>query len=167
MKPTIYDFTVRNIKGKNLDLNFLRGKVALIVNTASKCGFTDQYRELEELHKRYHDEGLVIIGFPCNQFHQQEPGDEKQIENFCQVNYGVTFNMMAKIDVNGPNSEPLYQFLKHAAPGIFGTKSIKWNFTKFLIDRSGEKIIRFAPYVKPSKLECGIQSLLNETEKHG
>ncbi len=161
MKQTIYDFIVKNINNEEIKLDYLQGKVVLIVNTASKCGFTNQYSELETLYRRYKDEGLEILGFPCNQFHNQEPGNEQEIASFCQLNYDVSFPMMAKIEVNGENTHPLFKFLKANAPGIFGSQKIKWNFTKFLIDRSGERIVRFAPYVKPLKLECGIQSLLS------
>lgn len=161
MKTTIYDFVVKNIHGKDIDLNYLRGKVVLIVNTASKCGFVNQYSELEKLYQCYKDEGLEILAFPCNQFKHQEPGDAKQIEAFCELNYKISFKLMDKVEVNGKNAHPLYVYLKNKARGIFGTKCIKWNFTKFLVDRTGNKIMRFAPYVRPSRLECAILSLIN------
>lgn len=162
MTQSIYDFTVKDIHGNDFDLSTLKSKVVLIVNTASKCGFTPQYAELEELYKQFSSDGLVIIGFPCNQFGAQEPASENVIQEFCQINYGVTFPMMAKIDVNGINESPLYTYLKNQAKGILGSKSIKWNFTKFLINKNGTLVVRYAPTMKPSKLKYGIKSLLDQ-----
>lgn len=156
---TIYDFKALTSNGKELDLKQFKGKVLLIVNTASKCGFTPQFAGLEELHKKYKDKGLVILGFPCNQFAQQDPGSDEEISNFCQVNYGVTFQMMKKIDVNGPNESPIYKFLKEKTKNILG-EDIKWNFTKFLISSDGSRIKRYAPTVKPERMEKDIEELL-------
>ena len=156
---TIYDFKALTSNGKELDLKQFKGKVLLIVNTASKCGFTPQFAGLEELHKKYKDKGLVILGFPCNQFAQQDPGSDEEISNFCQVNYGVTFQMMKKIDVNGPNESPIYKFLKEKTKNILG-EDIKWNFTKFLISSDGIRIKRYAPIVKPERMEKDIEELL-------
>jgi glutathione peroxidase len=156
----VYDFTVKTIRGEEQSLADYRGKVLLIVNTASKCGFTPQYKELQELYEQYRDRGFVVLGFPCNQFGHQEPGTEEEIEQFCQVNYGVTFPMFAKVDVNGENAHPLFQYLKEKAPGVFGTKAIKWNFTKFLVDRNGNVVARFASQTKPSELKSEIEKWL-------
>jgi glutathione peroxidase len=156
---TIYDFKALTSNGKELDFNQFRGKVLLIVNTASKCGFTPQFAGLEELNLKYKDKGLVILGFPCNQFAQQDPGNDDEIVNFCQVNYGVTFQMMKKIDVNGPNESPIYRYLKDKTKNILG-EDIKWNFTKFLISADGKKIKRYAPTVKPSRMERDIEEML-------
>ena len=160
MTPTIYDFSVTTLSHERLDLATLKGKVLLIVNTASKCGFTNQYSELETLYKNYHHQGLEILAFPCNQFGNQEPGDALQIQQFCSLSYGIDFPLMAKAEVNGENALPLYKFLKTQARGFLGSSGIKWNFTKFLISRDGATIVRYAPRVKPLKLEVGIQSLL-------
>jgi len=160
MTDNIYDFSATDINGNEFNFSNLKEKVILIVNTASKCGFTGQYKELEDLYLKYHDQGLEIIGFPCNQFGHQEPGNEEEIKSFCQLTYNVTFPMMSKIDVNGDNAHPIYQYLKQKAPGILGFKGIKWNFTKFLINRDGTIINRYPPQLKPSELEIGIQSLL-------
>lgn len=159
---SIYDFKVQTLDNQELNLSSLKGKVILIVNTASKCGFTPQYTELEKLYQRYKEQGLIILGFPCNQFGNQEPGDAEQIQQFCSLNYDVSFPMMAKIQVNGQDADPLYQYLKHRAKGIFGSSSIKWNFTKFLINRDGSVVVRYSPLIKPLRFEIGIQSLLNE-----
>ena len=156
---SIYDFKALTSNGKELDFNQFRGKVLLIVNTASKCGFTPQFAGLEELNKKYRDKGLVILGFPCNQFAQQDPWSDEEISNFCQVNYGVTFQMMKKIDVNGENESPIYTYLKDKTKNILG-EDIKWNFTKFLISPNGKKIKRYAPTVKPSRLEKDIEAML-------
>lgn len=156
---TIYDFKALTSNGKELDFNQFRGKVLLIVNTASKCGFTPQFAGLEELNQKYKDKGLVILGFPCNQFAHQDPGSDEEIANFCQVNYGVTFQMMKKIDVNGPNEHPIYKFLKEKTKNILG-EDIKWNFTKFLISPDGNTIKRYAPTVKPSRMEKDIEEML-------
>jgi glutathione peroxidase len=157
---SVYDFTVKTIRGEEQSLADYKGKVLLIVNTASKCGFTPQYKELQELYEQYRDRGFVVLGFPCNQFGHQEPGAEEEIEQFCQVNYGVTFPMFAKVDVNGENAHPLFQYLKEKAPGVLGTKAIKWNFTKFLVDRNGNVVARFASQTRPSELKNEIEELL-------
>ena len=157
---SIYDFRVKTIRGEEQSLADYKGKVLLIVNTASKCGFTPQYKELQKLYEQYRDRGFVVLGFPCNQFGNQEPGTEEEIEQFCQVNYGVTFPMFAKVDVNGENAHPLFQYLKEKAPGVLGTKAIKWNFTKFLVDRNGNVVARFASQTKPSELKNEIEELL-------
>lgn len=158
--PTIYDFSVVDIHKEKTTLAPYRGKVLLIVNTASGCGFTPQFEGLEKLYKSYNAKGFVVLGFPCNQFAGQEPLDEKGIENFCRINYGVTFAMFAKIDVNGPNAHPLYTYLKQNATGILGSEAIKWNFTKFLIDRNGKVIHRYAPSTSPEAIEADIKKLL-------
>jgi glutathione peroxidase len=157
---SIYDFRVKTIRGEEQSLADYKGNVLLIVNTASKCGFTPQYKELQELYEQYRDCGFVVLGFPCNQFGNQEPGTEEEIEQFCQVNYGVTFPMFAKIDVKGEHAHPLFRYLTEKAPGVFGTKVIKWNFTKFLVDRNGNVVARFAPQTKPSELKSEIEKLL-------
>ncbi|MGI2260635.1 glutathione peroxidase [Shewanella sp. GXUN23E] len=156
----IYDFNVTTISGDPRSLGEYRGKVMLIVNTASKCGLTPQFRGLEDLYQQYKEQGLVILGFPCNQFANQDPGSESDIAQFCQLNYGVSFPMFAKIEVNGENAHPLYQYLKQAAPGLMGSKSIKWNFTKFLIGPDGQQIKRYAPTETPDKLTGAIEALL-------
>lgn len=156
---TIYDYKARSLQGKEVALDEFRGKVVVVVNTASKCGFTPQYAGLEQLYEKYKDQGLVVLGFPCNQFGNQEPGSAKEIQEGCLVNYGVSFRMFEKIDVNGKNEHPLYTFLKEKQPGILGSK-IKWNFTKFLIDRNGNPVKRFAPITKPEKMEKDILKLL-------
>ncbi len=155
----IYDFTARTSRGQELALRDLEGKVILIVNTASKCGFTPQYEGLEELHRRYGERGLVVLAFPCNQFASQEPGSDAEIASFCQVNYGVSFQTMQKIEVNGPGAHPLYQYLKRVAGGCF-TDAIKWNFTKFLVSRDGSEIKRYAPITAPKKLTADIERML-------
>ncbi|MBN1878284.1 MAG: glutathione peroxidase [Anaerolineae bacterium] len=160
MSETIYDFSVTNIMGLPQSLSDYKGKVVLIVNTASKCGLTPQYAGLQKLYDAYHEQGLEILGFPCNQFMQQEPGTEADIQNFCQVNYNVTFPMFSKIDVNGKNTHPLYVYLKSNAPGALGSTAIKWNFTKFLVDREGHVVQRFAPTVEPENLAPEIEALL-------
>lgn len=157
---SIYDFSAETLEGKPAPLADYRGKVVLIVNTASKCGFTGQYAGLEKLYKRFRDRGLVVLGFPCNQFGQQEPGDAAEIANFCSLTYDVQFPMMRKIDVNGPQAHPLYVYLKKAKRGVLGTEGIKWNFTKFLVDRNGQVVRRFAPNVEPRALESAIEALL-------
>lgn len=154
---SIYDFTAKSIDGKDISLSEYKGKVLLIVNVASKCGFTPQYEGLEKLYRKYKDKGLVILGFPCNQFGKQEPGTEEEIAEFCKVNYGVTFPMFSKIDVNGENAHPLYKYLKQKAPGILSTQDIKWNFTKFLVDREGNVVTRYAPATTPDSIEKEIQ----------
>ena len=157
---TVYDFKVKDIDGKIIDLSIYKDKVLLIVNTASKCGFTKQYAGLEELHKTYKDKGLVVLGFPSNQFGSQEPGDEAEIKEFCSLTYDVNFPMFAKIDVNGDNTEPLYKFLKNSAKGVLGSEAIKWNFTKFLINREGQVVDRFASITTPEALKKDIEKLL-------
>jgi glutathione peroxidase len=160
MAQTIYEFSARTIQGKEQSLAEYKGKVVLIVNTASKCGFTPQYAGLEALYEKYKDQGFVILGFPCNQFGAQEPGSETEIEQFCQVNYGVKFPMFGKIDVNGSNAHPLYKFLTSEKPGILGTEAIKWNFTKFLVDKNGNPVKRYAPNIKPEDIADDIEKLL-------
>ena len=157
---SIYDFSAETLDGQPAPLADYRGKVVLIVNTASKCGFTGQYAGLEKLYKRFRDRGLVVLGFPCNQFGSQEPGNAKEIASFCSLTYDVQFPMMRKIDVNGPKAHPLYAYLKKARKGFLGTQSIKWNFTKFLVDRNGQVTGRFAPNVEPRALEGAIEALL-------
>jgi glutathione peroxidase len=155
----IYDFSVRTIDGDERKLSDYAGKVLLIVNTASRCGFTPQYEGLEQLYRAYQDRGLVVLGFPCNQFGRQEPGDEREIKQFCATNYNVTFPMFAKIEVNGDGAHPLYKHLKAQAKG-FVTSAIKWNFTKFLVDRQGQVAGRYAPSDKPESLASDIERLL-------
>jgi len=157
---TAYDFAANSLDGKPRSLNEFSGKVLLIVNTASKCGFTPQYEGLEKLFQKYHPQGLEVLGFPCNQFGAQEPGAASEIGAFCQKNYGVSFPMFEKIDVNGDAAHPLYRWLKESAPGLLGTEGIKWNFTKFLVDRSGKVVGRFAPTTKPEDLDQDIAKLL-------
>lgn len=160
MGDKVYDFKPTNIKGEAQDLSKYEGKVLLIVNTASKCGFTPQYKGLEKLYKDYQSEGLEILGFPCNQFGEQEKGNDSEISQFCELNYGVSFPMFSKIDVNGKDEHPLYTHLKKSAPGLLGSKKIKWNFTKFLVDKNGKVVERFAPTTKPESLEDKIKGLL-------
>ena len=157
---TITDFTVTNAAGADTSLADHAGKVLLIVNTASKCGFTPQYEGLEALHRRYVDRGLVVLGFPCNQFGAQEPGDAAEIATFCSTSYDVTFPVLAKVDVNGAAADPLFAALKVAAPGLLGSKAIKWNFTKFLVARDGETVTRYAPTTKPQDLAADIEKVL-------
>lgn len=155
-----YDFNATALDGQPVDLDRYRGKALLIVNTASACGFTPQYQGLEELQRRYADQGLVVLGFPCNQFGRQEQGSEAEIGAFCEKNYGVTFPMFSKIDVNGDDAHPLFRFLKGEAPGVLGTEAIKWNFTKFLVNREGAVVKRYAPATKPEELKDDIEKLL-------
>lgn len=155
-----YSFHATTLDGGNLPLDIYEGKVVLIVNVASRCGFTPQYCGLEELYRKYSSRGFTILGFPCNQFGAQEPGNEEEIASFCKSTYDVSFPMFAKIDVNGQKAHPIYEFLKHSAPGILGSTAIKWNFTKFLIDRKGNVINRFAPTDTPKSLENTIKELL-------
>jgi glutathione peroxidase len=157
---SIYDYKVKTIKGEEQPLENYRGKTLLIVNTASKCGFTPQYKGLEELYKKYHDQGLEILGFPCNQFGAQEPGSEDEIASFCSLNYGVSFPMFAKVDVNGPEADPLFEHLKEEAPGLLGSKPVKWNFTKFLVDKHGNVVKRYAPQDEPEKIGKELASHL-------
>ena len=162
---SVYDFTVKDAAGKDVSLKKYQGKVLLIVNTASKCGFTPQYAGLETLYQTYKDKGLVVLGFPCNQFGRQEPGKNAEIQTFCQVNYGVTFPVMAKVDVNGSDAIPLYKYLKGEEKGLLGTQAIKWNFTKFLVDKNGQVVDRYASKTKPAKLADDIEKLLSATGK--
>ena len=156
----IYDFEAQTLDGAPTKLADWRGQVLLIVNTASKCGFTPQYEGLEALYRRHKDQGFSILGFPCNQFGKQEPGDAAEIANFCSLTYDVSFPMFGKIDVNGPRAHPLYAFLKKEKPGVLGSQGVKWNFTKFLVDRAGKVVQRFAPTVTPEALESAVQALL-------
>ncbi len=156
----LYNFNVRKIDGSSQSLSDYRGQVLLIVNVASRCGFTPQYQGLETLYKKYKERGFSILGFPCNQFGAQEPGTEEEIKSFCDLNYQITFPLFAKVDVNGTQADPLYTYLKKAAPGIMGTEAIKWNFTKFLVDRSGEIVQRYAPTTTPESLEGDILRVL-------
>jgi glutathione peroxidase len=158
---TTYDFTAKDIKGRETKLSKYKGKTLLIVNTASECGFTPQYKGLQALHEKYKDEGLVVLGFPCNQFGAQEPGEAKEIESFCEVNYGVTFPMFDKVDVNGDNADPMFQHLKKAAPGLLGSENVKWNFTKFLVTPD-DKVKRFAPNDEPASMEKDIKKALGQ-----
>ena len=157
---TIADFTVSTNKGEPLDLQEKLGKVLLVVNTASKCGFTPQYDGLEELYQRFGEKGFEVLAFPCNQFGNQEPGDADEIEQFCKVNFGLTFPLMAKVDVNGDEASPLFDWMKAEAPGLMGSKTIKWNFTKFLIDREGNVVQRYGPADAPKSIAKDIEKLL-------
>jgi glutathione peroxidase len=159
-EKSIYDFEASTLDGKPAPLAAYRGKVLLIVNTASKCGFTPQYQGLEALWRKYADQGLVVLGFPCNQFGAQEPGDADEIASFCSLTYEVSFPMMSKVEVNGPGADPLWTWLKHEKKGLFGSEAIKWNFTKFLIGRDGEVLGRFAPTTTPQALESAIAKAL-------
>jgi glutathione peroxidase len=160
MSAPIYDFECETIEGKPVTLKEYKGKVMLIVNTASKCGLTPQYKGLQSLYDKYKEQGFTVLGFPCNQFLSQEPGTESEIVEFCETNYGVTFPMFKKIEVNGDNTHPLFKYLKEQAPGLMGSKNLKWNFTKFLINRDGEVIKRFSPKTEPETFEKEIKDLL-------
>ncbi|MDO8772776.1 MAG: glutathione peroxidase [Burkholderiaceae bacterium] len=160
MKHTLYDFEALDIHGKPVKLDQFKGQVLLIVNTASACGFTPQFGGLEELHQAYAGKGLVVLGFPCNQFGEQDAGSNDEIASFCQANFGVTFPMMAKIEVNGANAAPLYQWLGKEAPGLLGSQPIKWNFTKFLVGKDGHVIKRYAPQEQPAALKKDIEAAL-------
>jgi glutathione peroxidase len=160
MNAPIHEFTAERLGGGTLSLSEYAGKVLLLVNTASHCGFTPQYKDLEALYQQYRERGLVVLGFPCNQFGAQEPGDAEEIASFCETNYGVSFPMFAKIEVNGDNAHPLYQYLRKAAPGLMGTEGIKWNFTKFLVNRQGEVIKRYPPATSPAAIADDIEKLL-------
>lgn len=162
--PSLYNFEVFDIHHQKTTLAPYQGKVILIVNTASRCGFTPQFAGLKKLYQQHKSKGFVVLGFPCNQFGAQEPLSEPQIENFCRLDYGVTFPMFAKIDVNGANTHPLYQYLKANAPGILGSEMIKWNFTKFLIDQNGKVIHRYAPSTTPEAIEADIQKLFTQKD---
>ena len=163
MRPdahTVYDFDARQIDGQDIALSAFKGQVMLIINTASQCGFTPQFGGLEALHQAYGGQGLGVLGFPCNQFGAQDPGTDSDIASFCQVNYGVSFPMMSKVNVNGPAAHPLYQWLRAEAPGLLGSQSIKWNFTKFLVGKDGKVIKRYAPLDKPADLAKDIEAAL-------
>lgn len=160
MSQTIYDFKIKTLQGKEIDFQEFKNKVILIVNTASKCGYTPQYDGLQKLHLKYKDQGLVVLGFPCNQFGNQEPGDKDVIQNTCLINFGVSFLVFEKVEVNGPNAHPLFVYIKKCLPGILGTKNIKWNFTKFLFDKQGNPFKRYATITKPEKMETDILKLL-------
>jgi len=159
MKKNIHEYTVKNINGEEINLSDYKGKVLLIVNVASKCGFTPQYKGLEELFEEFKGE-VVVMGFPCNQFGAQEPGNAEEIKNFCSLTYDVKFPLFEKIDVNGPQTHPLYEFLKESKPGILGTEGIKWNFTKFLVDKNGEVVKRYAPNDTPDKIKKDLAQYL-------
>lgn len=160
MSENIYSFSGVTMQGKEVPLSGFQGKVLLVVNTASKCGFTPQFKGLEELHAKYKGKGLEILGFPCNQFGKQDPGSNDEINQFCELNYGVTFTMFQKVDVNGDNAHPLFKYLKKQAPGVLGTEAIKWNFTKFLVDQNGKVLERYAPTDTPEKIEKDVARLL-------
>ena len=160
MTTTAYDFTARQIDGTEIALSNLKGQVLLIVNTASACGFTPQFGGLEALHQRYSGQGLAVLGFPCNQFGSQDPGTDSEIAGFCQMNYGVSFPMMSKINVNGDSADPLFKWLCAEAPGLLGSKAIKWNFTKFLVGRNGQVVHRYAPLDKPASIAKDIEAAL-------
>ncbi|EEM48169.1 Glutathione peroxidase bsaA [Bacillus thuringiensis serovar pakistani str. T13001] len=159
---TVYDFSAKTITGEEKSLKDYKGKALLIVNVASKCGFTPQYKGLQEVYDKYKDQGLEILGFPCNQFGGQEPGTEADITSFCELNYGVNFPMFAKVDVKGDKAHPLYTYMTEQAPGLLGMKAVKWNFTKFLIGKDGKVVGRFAPQTKPVDLEVEIEKVLGE-----
>ncbi|MBL8382667.1 MAG: glutathione peroxidase [Burkholderiales bacterium] len=158
--PSLHDFSANTLAGKPLALRTLKGRAVLVVNTASQCGLTPQYEGLEALHRKYSARGLEVVGFPCNQFGGQEPGGADEIGAFCQKNYGVTFRMMEKVDVNGADAHPLFQWLTRAAPGFLGSEAIKWNFTKFLVDADGNVVKRYAPQTEPRAIERDIEALL-------
>ena len=157
---TVYEFSARSIEGKEQSLADYKGKVLLVVNVASECGFTPQYQGLEELHEKFKERGFAVLGFPCNQFGAQEPGDEAQIKSFCENRFGVSFPLFAKIEVNGPGAHPLYEFLKSSEPGLLGTEGIKWNFTKFLVGKDGKPLKRYAPQTKPEAIAGDIEAAL-------
>lgn len=159
MSQNVYDFKAQTIDGKEVPLSLYKGKAMLIVNTASHCGFTPQYKGLESLYKENQDK-LVVLGFPCNQFGKQEPGDEKEIQGFCELNFGVTFPLFSKVDVNGAHADPIFTYLKKEAPGFLGLQSIKWNFTKFLVDKNGKVVKRYAPNDKPEKIAKDLAKYL-------
>jgi glutathione peroxidase len=157
---TIYEFSAKSIDGKSRKLSDYKGKVLLVVNTASQCGFTPQYKGLESLYKKYKDQGLMVLGFPSNQFGQQEPGADSEIAEFCEMNYGVSFPLFSKVDVNGDNAHPLYKYLTSTKKGLLGSEAIKWNFTKFLVGRDGAVIERYAPTTKPEDMTAAIETAL-------
>jgi glutathione peroxidase len=158
--PNVYDFSATTITGKEVAIADYKDKVLLVVNTASKCGLTPQFKDLEALYEKYKDQGLMILGFPCNQFLSQDPASNEEISEFCQLNYGVSFPMFAKIDVNGDDAHPLFKHLKEAAPGLLGMNAVKWNFTKFLVDKKGNVIERYAPTTEPLAIAKDIERLL-------
>ncbi|MBA3858865.1 MAG: glutathione peroxidase [Cyanobacteria bacterium PR.3.49] len=160
MTANVYEFDAKSLDGKDINLGQYKGDVLLIVNTASQCGFTPQYAGLEDLHKKFAEKGLRVLGFPCNQFGAQEPGAAPEIGSFCQKNYGVDFQMFDKVEVNGKDAHPLYKYLTSSAPGVLGTENIKWNFTKFLVDRQGKVFKRYAPNVEPKDMSKDIEQLL-------
>ena len=160
MASTIYNYEVKNINGESVSLSQYIGKTLLIVNVASKCGFTSQYKDLEEIYREYKAQGLEILAFPCNQFGSQEPGNAEEIKNFCSLNYDVTFPLFEKINVNGDDASPFFEFLKESLPGILGSKAVKWNFTKFLIDKNGVPKARYAPTDKPKDIVKDIKEIL-------
>ena len=160
MMATIYDYRVSDLQDRETRMDEYRGKVMLIVNTASKCGYTPQYEGLEQLYRQYQVRGLVVLGFPCNQFGHQEPGSAQEIQQFCDLNYGVSFPLSAKLEVNGPNAHPMYNYMKDQARGILGSRTIKWNFTKFLVDRDGRVVRRYAPKTTPQQIAADIEALL-------
>ena len=162
MEKTVYDFTVKTGLGADYALGELAGKVTLIVNVASKCGFTPQYEGLEALYKKYREKGFMVLGFPCDQFGGQEPGSNEEIQNFCKLNFGVTFPVLGKLEVNGEGAAPLYAHLKAKAPGLLGSEAVKWNFTKFLVGKKGEVLGRYAPQTKPEDLQADIEKALRE-----
>ncbi|MDQ6599382.1 glutathione peroxidase [Bacillus salipaludis] len=156
----IYEFNAKTIDGADVSLEQFKGKVLLVVNTASRCGFTPQFNELQQIYEKYKDKGFAVLGFPCNQFMNQEPANEEEIKSFCELNYGVTFPMFAKVDVNGSQAHPLFNYLASQAPGVMGSKAIKWNFTKFLVDQTGNVHKRYAPSTKPIEIVKDIEGLL-------
>jgi len=165
MQQTVYDFSARMVDGSNKEMGDYRGKVLLIVNTASKCGFTPQYSELQTLYDEHRERGFEVLAFPCNQFGGQEPGDGEEIENFCRVNYKTTFTLFSKVEVNGKYADPLFKFLKTHRRGLLGTKAIKWNFTKFLVGKRGQVVKRYAPATPPTKIEKDVARLLAADEE--
>ena len=156
----LYNISVKDIDMNSVDLSAYEGNTLLIVNVASKCGFTPQYKDLQNLYEKYQDQGLEVLGFPCNQFGAQEPGTNDEVKSFCDLNYNVSFKMFDKIDVNGSNASPLFKFLKHESPGIMGTEAVKWNFTKFLVNKDGQVVMRFAPKDGESEIESELQKIL-------
>ncbi|WP_342564660.1 glutathione peroxidase [Paenibacillus sp. FSL R7-0345] len=158
---SIYDYEANTLRGQEESLSKYKGKVLLVVNTASKCGFTPQYKGLQEVYDKFKDRGFEVLGFPSNQFASQEPGESEDIAEFCEINYGVTFPMYEKVDVKGDNAHPLFKYLSKEAPGVLGSKSVKWNFTKFLVDQDGRVLKRFAPSTTPDQIEADIAKLLD------
>lgn len=163
MNESIFNFSCKDVNGNEKNLSELKGKVTLVVNTASKCGFTPQYKGLEDLYQKYKEQGLEVLGFPCNQFGNQEPGSNNEIEEFCTLNYRVTFPMFSKVDVNGDSADPLFKFLTSNKKGLLGSSKIKWNFTKFLVDKDGNPVKRFAPTTTPEQISEDIEEILNKT----